>query len=86
MDADDDRYLPDHVYANWLLLAARVAADAPDRDAWRRWAAEHIAPRHRAPQPAEPPARGAIRARSIGRMVDAEPPAAGAIHARQRSR
>ena len=70
---DDDQYLPDYVYPNWLTLAARVAAEADDRDEWRRWATERIAPRLRphAISPATP--SHARRARRIGYMADAEP-------------
>jgi hypothetical protein len=68
---DEDRYLPEHVYPNWLMLAARVAADAPDRDAWRRWAAERLAPRISPTPPAGAPTR-AMKARPIGQMAEAE--------------
>lgn len=73
---EDDRYLPEHVYANWLLLAARVAAGAPDREDWRRWAREHFVSRTESAPTVEPPARGVICARRPGHMAEAEPPAA----------
>jgi hypothetical protein len=69
---DDDRYLPEHVYPNWLLLAARVAADAPDRDAWRRWAAERLEPRISPPPAVHDAPTRAMKARPIGQMAEAE--------------
>lgn len=70
---DDADYLPDHVYANWLALAVRVAAEAPDRAEWRRWAEEHIRPALAARREERAAACLGLRACRIGYMEDAEP-------------
>lgn len=81
----DAKYLPPYVYANWLALAVRVAEEAPDRDAWRRWAEERLRPRVHAAATIETPT-AARRARHIGHMEDAEPASRWIKERRQRAR
>lgn len=77
----DAECLPDHVYANWLALAVRVAAEAPDRAEWQRWANERIRPALAASReacatsctPARATSCTPARARRIGYMEEAEP-------------
>lgn len=80
----DAEYLPPHVYANWLALAVRVAEEAPDRDAWRRWAEERLRPRVQAAAAIETPT-AARHARRIGHMEDAEPASHWIDERRQRA-
>lgn len=89
-DPDADAYLPPHVYANWLILAARIVVEigatdpdehvAPaeseaERAAWRQWAKDHL---QRIEADRRPPARGTAKARRIGHMAEAEPDRSGA--------
>ena len=69
----DAECLPDHVYANWLALAVRVAAEAPDRAEWQRWANERIRPALAASREASAASCTPARARRIGYMEEAEP-------------
>lgn len=89
-DPDPDSYLPGHVYANWLILAARIVVEIADTDpdervtpaeseqerqAWQQWAKDHL--RH-IDSERRPPARGTAKAKRIGHMTDAEPDRSGA--------
>ena len=89
-DPAADAYLPPHVYANWLILAARIVVEIGDTDpdehvppaeseaerqAWRQWAKEHL---QRIEADRRPPVRGTAKARRIGHMSEAEPDRSGA--------
>lgn len=82
--------LPPHVYANWLILAARIVVEIgatdPDehvtpaeseaeRAAWRQWAKEHL---QHIEAERRPPVRGTAKAKRIGHMAEAEPDRSGA--------
>ena len=86
----DAAYLPPHVYANWLILAARIVVEIGDTDpdervspaeseaeraAWRQWAKEHL---QHIDSERRPPARGTAKAKRIGHMAEAEPDRSGA--------